>query len=72
MKSYSPLKFGRGIFSFFIRSLGFIIKTHKQFWGSMVWETWGQLTLTEKLVWFFFLNQTIAIITIIEILLLKK
>jgi hypothetical protein len=38
----------------------------------MVWETWNQLTLTEKLVWFFFLNQTIAIITLIEIIVLKK
>jgi len=38
----------------------------------MVKETWGQLSLTEKLAWFFFLNQTIAIITLIEIILLKK
>jgi len=45
---------------------------HKQFWGSMVKETWEQLSLTEKLVWFFFLNQTIAIITLIEIIILKK
>gem|GEM_PF-6673398 len=72
MKSYSPLKFGGGIFSFFMTSCSVFIDTHRKFWGSMVKETWGQLSLTEKLAWFFFLNQTIAIITLIEIILLKK
>jgi len=72
MESYSPLKSGGGIFSFFMTSCSVIIDTHKQFWGSMVKETWGRLTLMEKIIWFFFLNQTIAIITIIEIILLKK
>jgi hypothetical protein len=61
----------RGFFASCRAYTSYIVAIQKHFWGVMVKETWGKLSLTEKLVWFFFFNQTIAIITLIELLLLK-
>jgi len=51
--------------------LPYILSTQKMFWGKYVKHSWNSISLTEKVARLIFFNQTIAIITIIEILLLK-
>lgn len=48
------------------------VKTHKVFWGKTFWKTWEDLPLDHKLAWLLVINHTIAILTLIEILVFKK
>ena len=41
-------------------------------WGRSFWQAWDQVGLQEKAIWIFFFAKTIAIITLIQVLLLKK
>jgi len=41
-------------------------------WRSMFWDTWDGLKLDEKLTWIVFVGQTLAVLTLIEFLILKK
>ncbi len=43
-----------------------------ELWGNTFWEVWEVQPLDKKLTWLLFLNQTIAIITLIEVFLLKS
>ena len=48
------------------------IAINAQLWNTLFWETWNLLPLDQKLTWLAFVGQTIAILTLIEIVLLKK
>lgn len=41
-------------------------------WRKTFWEVWEPLPFDVKLAWIAFVSQTIAVITLIELLLLKK
>lgn len=41
-------------------------------WRTTFWDTWGPLPLDAKLAWIAFVSQTIAVITLIELFLLKN
>ena len=43
-----------------------------QLWGETFWTEWEALPVDKKLAWFLFLNHTIALVTLIEVFLLKK
>lgn len=43
-----------------------------QLWGKTFWSVWEAEPLDKKLVWLFFLNQTIAVITLIELFTLRR
>jgi len=49
-----------------------LINATIQFWTKEVWRAWDTLPFDRKLIWFLVLNHTIALITIVEILVLKK
>lgn len=41
-------------------------------WDSMFWETWYPLPMDQKLAWIAFVGQTIGVLTLLELFLLKK
>ena len=41
-------------------------------WTKGFGAAWNRISLTEKFIWLFFLSNTIALITVIEFLLMKK
>lgn len=47
------------------------IHIHKLLWGRLVWERWDALSLENKILCFLVINNCIAIITVIEILIFK-
>lgn len=47
-------------------------RLHRTFWGETFWKTWENMSFDNKLVWFLVINHTIAILTLIEFLVLKK
>jgi len=49
-----------------------VIQTHKQLWGSLLWERLDEMPLDQKMIILFVLMKTLAILTIIEILVFKK
>jgi hypothetical protein len=56
-----------------IRWLGrFVIVGHLVFWGVLFQDRWNDLPLDQKLIWIFFFNNTLAVVTIFEVFLLKK
>jgi hypothetical protein len=57
-------------FSFFM--LKTLWQTHKKLWATDFGKAWGTLTLEKKIVIILVLNHTIAILTLIEMLVLKK
>jgi len=48
------------------------ILTHIELWGSAFGREWESLGLDKKLVWLLFINQTIAVLTLLEFFLLRK
>lgn len=50
--------------------LGYAVKQNRQFWQETFWQAWDTTPLDEKLVWLFFLSQTLSLITLIEVLIL--
>jgi|WetSurMetagenome_2_1015567.scaffolds.fasta_scaffold645044_2 hypothetical protein len=49
-----------------------VIYTHRTLWGSSFGTAWESLPFDKKLAWILFLNNTIAIISLIEIFALKR
>lgn len=49
-----------------------IILGNVALWKDEFLEAWEPLPVDKKLVWFLFLNHTIALVTLIEYLLLKR
>jgi hypothetical protein len=43
-----------------------------QLWQVTFWDTWNPLPFSEKLTWIAFVGQTIGILTLIELLALKR
>ncbi|MBI5621196.1 hypothetical protein HY949_05420 [Candidatus Gottesmanbacteria bacterium] len=41
-------------------------------WGTTFWAVWEVQPMDKKLAWLLFLNQTLAIVTLIEVFLLKS
>jgi hypothetical protein len=41
-------------------------------WRKTFWETWEPLSWDDKFAWIAFISQTIAILTLIELFLLKR
>jgi len=48
-----------------------IIVENYRFWGKTFPVTWRKIGIIEKAIWLFFFNQTIAIITVFEMLLFR-
>lgn len=48
------------------------IRTHKKLWKQDVPKLWDKLPLDKKLIWLLVINHTIALITILELFLLKQ
>lgn len=61
----------RGCFGFVRNTMNFLIWTHKTFWTTLLPQSWGKISLMEKIAWLLFINQIIAVITMIELLLLR-
>lgn len=49
-----------------------LLNANVELWGETFWVQWEALPMDKKLAWFLFLNHTLALITLIEVLLLKK
>lgn len=52
--------------------VGTAIQGNKILWTKAVGMAWDRISLTEKLIWIFFLGNTIALITLIEMIALGK
>jgi len=50
----------------------FMVVANIELWGKTFWREWDVLRTDKKLIWLLFVNQTIAVLTLIEFLLLKK
>jgi hypothetical protein len=48
------------------------VTVNVQLWRKTFWETWEPLPFDVKLAWIAFVSQTIAILTLIELFVLKK
>ncbi len=54
--------------------LGFfktIFRTNITLWDKLFWEAWDPLPWDAKFAWVYFITNTIALITIIEVLILR-
>jgi hypothetical protein len=49
-----------------------ILSNNVELWKTQFWEVWEPLPWDAKLTWIAFVSQTIAVITVIELFLLKK
>lgn len=47
------------------------ILANAELWGQSFWVKWETLPVDKKLAWFLFLNQTIAVLTLIELFFLR-
>ena len=47
------------------------VQLHVALWTSQVGQAWGSLRLDEQLIYLWFATQTIAILTLFELILLK-
>lgn len=43
-----------------------------ELWGETFWIQWEALPMDKKLAWFLFLNHTLALITLVEVFLLRR
>lgn len=43
-----------------------------ELWGETFWIEWEALPMDKKLAWLLFLNHTIALITLIEVFVLRR
>ncbi len=41
-------------------------------WSTMFWDTWYPLPMDQKLAWIAFVGQTMCILTLLELFLLKR
>lgn len=48
------------------------ILANAELWGQSFWVEWEALPVDKKLAWFLFLNQTIAVLTLIELFALRR
>lgn len=48
------------------------VAAHRQLWEKEVWVTWENIKLEEKIIYFIFANHIVAILTLLELLMLKK
>jgi hypothetical protein len=55
-----------------IRMAKNIVLFHRLLWRTLLWERWETLKLEEKIIWLLVVNHTIAILTLLELLVLKK
>ena len=50
----------------------YAILANAELWGETFWSEWEALPVDKKLAWFLFLNHTIAILTLIELFVLRR
>lgn len=48
-----------------------LFNANVELWGETFWVQWEALPTDKKLAWILFLNHTLALITLIEVFLLK-
>ncbi len=48
-----------------------LFNANAELWGESFWIEWEALPVDKKLAWILFLNHTIALVTLIEVFLLK-
>jgi len=48
-----------------------IVRSHRQLWVTDVWKAWNNLSFANKLLWILILNNTIALLTLFEVLIFK-
>lgn len=53
------------------RSARYGVLANVELWGETFWAEWEALPIDKKLTWLLFLNHTIALVTLIEVFLLK-
>lgn len=55
-----------------LRSTKTVGEMNTRLWRTTFWNTWNAVPFDEKLIWIAFVGQTIAILTLIELFLLKR
>lgn len=51
--------------------MGRVIEVNRLLWQKTFWDAWEPLPLLEKFTWIFFINNIVALITLIEVLFLR-
>jgi len=54
------------------RSARYSLLANVELWGESFWIEWEALPVDKKLTWFLFLSHTIALITLIEVFILRR
>lgn len=54
------------------RSARVSLLANAELWGQSFWIEWEALPVDKKLAWLLFLNHTIAILTLIELFILRR
>ena len=49
-----------------------VVQRHVELWTRTFWETWDPLPFDQKLAWIVFVGQTVGVLTLLELFLLKK
>ena len=50
----------------------FVVHAHIRLWRTSFWDVWHAMPFDKKLAWMAFISQTVGIMTLIEIIFLKK
>lgn len=50
------------------RATRYMVVANVELWGKTFWQEWELVRWDKKLIWLLFVNQTIAIITLIELI----
>lgn len=54
------------------RATRYMVVVNMELWGRTFWQQWEGLAFDKKLSWILFLNHTIAVVSLIEYLVLKR
>lgn len=55
-----------------IKTVKMAVSGNVYLWTKAFGQAWNRISLTEKCIWIFFIGNTIAVITLLEMLLMKK
>lgn len=55
-----------------LQPMKFAFFAHERLWGEEVWTAWENIKLEEKIIYLLFINHMIAILTLLELLVIKK
>ncbi len=60
------------IITYPIRASQRTIALNAKLWNTLFWEAWYPLPMDHKLAWIAFVGQTIGVLTLLELFLLKR